>query len=345
MQNTSVLIPAFKPALRLVDIIDRLSEAYPGQIVIVDDGSGDEYQHVFDQCASKARTTVIRNAVNLGKGAALKHGINHILTTYSNNVGIITADADGQHAVPDIINVARRLSEKQNALVLGSREFGGDIPFRSKLGNNISRIVYRGLLGLNLRDTQTGLRGLSSSFARACLSIRSNRYEFETEQLSLAASRQVPISEVMIQTIYEDHNASSHFNPLLDSARIYFVVLRYGFSSIATTVVDMAAFVLLLPFLPNVIVTTLASRAISICVQFPLLKRFVFHSSGGVKKFGLFVGYVALTGLVSGVLQRELSQVTGAPAVASKVSIETVIFIFNFLFLRDILFRKSPRKK
>lgn len=326
----------------MVEIVEQLISNFSGYVVVVDDGSGVEFTSIFTECAAMQRTAVVRNAINLGKGAALKNGINYILTRFERTIGIVTADADGQHATSDIISVAKQIADKPNALVLGAREFGGNVPLRSKLGNNISRFVYRGFLGLKLRDTQTGLRGLSPSFALACLRIRSNRYEFETEQLSLAASMQIPIYEVPIQTIYEDQNASSHFNPLLDSARIYFVVLRYAFSSVATTLVDLIAFLLLLPLLPGVVAANLASRGIALGVQFILLKKFVFRSGGGLVKFILFVAYVALTGLVSGVLQRELSYLTGAEPLLSKLLVETLIFTFNFLFLRDIMFRKKP---
>ncbi|HBY61172.1 MAG TPA: hypothetical protein DEH78_15225, partial [Solibacterales bacterium] len=43
-------------------------------------------------------------------------------------------------------------------------------------------------------------------------------------------------------TIYEDGNPSSHFNPLLDSLKIYFVLLRFGFVALLTALVDNAVF-------------------------------------------------------------------------------------------------------
>src|SRR5437868_7587760 len=180
------------------------------------------------------QVNVLRNAVNLGKGAALKYGINYILTEGSKAIGIVTADADGQHAVLDIKRVGEMLRANPRAFVLGSREFGEKVPLRSKLGNSVSRVLYRLLLGLKLKDTQTGLRGMPLLLARNALSIHSNRYEFETEQLALSSSLGIEIVEIPIQTIYEDDNSSSHFDPFLDSLRIYFVVLRYTLSSILT---------------------------------------------------------------------------------------------------------------
>lgn len=340
-----IVIPAFNPGQRLVRLLGDLTEAVGCRIVVINDGSGPSAHPIFDAAAAINNVTVLSNAMNLGKGAALKYGINYALTNFENVSGIVTADADGQHTVKDIAAVAAELRSNPTSLVLGARVFGPQTPLRSKLGNEASRAIYRIVLGLRLKDTQTGLRGLPLSFARASLAIRSNRYEFETEQLSLAAGEGIGFREVQIETIYEDNNASSHFNPIFDSARIYFVVLRYALSSIATTLVDLIAFFLLSPMLGSVIWSNLASRAIAIGVQYLLLQSFVFRSYSGIWRFVLFVGYVALTGLVSGTLQSELSAFSGLGIMSAKVLVETLIFIFNFLFLRDIMFSRRKHER
>lgn len=341
--NIAVLIPAYKPSGRLVQIIRELTDRHAGPVIVVDDGSGHECAPVFHALCGLERVTVLENAVNLGKGAALKLGINYALVHFPGLSGVVTADADGQHAIDDILAVAAELASKPAALVMGSRTFAEGTPLRSRVGNNVSRVVYRGLLGLKLRDTQTGLRGLPLELCKAALAIRSNRYEFETEMLSVASSLGLQISEVSIQTIYEDNNSSSHFDPFFDSLRIYFVVLRYGLASIATSLVDLAIFVLLSPILPNIIIANLASRGCALFVQFWLLKGFVFHSKASLLRFLAFVAYVTATGFVSGALQVALADFSGLPTVACKIIVEVLIFIFNFLFLRDILFRRKTQ--
>lgn len=338
MSRIVILIPAYNPSQRFVGLLRSLSKKVGWPIVVVNDGSDKCSADFFNDARSIDRVNVISNAVNLGKGAALKNGINYALTHFPDVGGVVTADADGQHTVDDIAAVARTLADNPNSFVLGARSFGGQTPFRSKFGNGVSRSVYRLLLGLSLKDTQTGLRGLPLPLAVRSLAIRSNRYEFETEQLALVASEGIGILEVPIETVYEDNNASSHFNPIFDSARIYFVVFRYALSSLATTLVDLLAFLALSPLLSGVIWSNLASRSIAIGVQYFLLQRFVFKSYASAWRFVFFVGYVALTGLASGVLQFELSAFSGLGKVSAKVVVETFIFVFNFLFLRDILF-------
>src|SRR5690606_33675677 len=136
-----------------------------------------------------------RNATNLGKGGAIKHGINYALVHHADIAGIVTADADGQHSPNDICSIASALASNPDQFVLGARAFGLGTPWRSALGNAISRWLYRGLLGITLKDTQTGLRGLPRQLTLSSLSIRSNRYEFETEMLTVARSLRIPFLE------------------------------------------------------------------------------------------------------------------------------------------------------
>ncbi|WP_347265446.1 glycosyltransferase [Nitrobacter sp.] len=93
-----VLIPAYRPSCRLIEVVEQLVSKFSGYLIIIDDGSGVEFSPIFAECSSHERTVVIRNAVNLGKGAALKHGINYALT-HLDVTGIVTADADG-HGLP-----------------------------------------------------------------------------------------------------------------------------------------------------------------------------------------------------------------------------------------------------
>ena len=90
---------------------------------------------MFARASGISGTTVLTNAVNLGKGAALRHGMNHILVRHPDCIGVVTADADGQHAVTDILRIASELQERSAELIFGCRDFKQEIPFRSKIGN------------------------------------------------------------------------------------------------------------------------------------------------------------------------------------------------------------------
>jgi putative flippase GtrA len=334
------LIPAYQPTEILCGLLAELRAASPSHIVIVDDGSGAGYAPLFQKATQLAGTTLLTNAVNLGKGAALKHGMNHILVHYPDCAGVVTADADGQHAVADILRVADELRNNPGNVILGARSFDTAVPLRSRFGNAVSRHAYRFLIGLNLGDTQTGLRGIPRRLMELCLGIRANRYEFETEQLVIIQARHIPVQEIPIKTIYIDSNRDSHFRPLRDSARIYFALLRYSVASVVTEMADLAVFASVMAVSDNLLFANAVGRLVALWVQFMLLQNFVFRSRGSARTLMLYLGLVVVSGVISTALQLQLANIIPLPVVA-KVLAEVLVFVFNFLFLRDFVFGRS----
>ena len=340
MSKIIFLIPSYQPTVVSCELLEELRKTDPAPIVVVDDGSGPTYRELFQRAGRVPGTTVLTNAINLGKGAALKHGMNHVLVNHPDCAGVVTADADGQHAVSDILKIANELRAHPAEAIFGSRDFKRDVPLRSKIGNTISRYVYRFLIGLNLSDTQTGLRGIPHRLMELSLGIRSNRYEFETEQIIAAKTASFKFKEVPIQTVYIDDNSGSHFNPILDSFRIYFVLLRYALSSIATALTDLLLFYILTANGMSILSANMSARAFALWIQFMLLKKYVFKSKAGLSIFAAYVAYVFFSGYVSSVMQAQFAgHLLNSPLLA-KVVVELVIWIVNFMFLRDIIFRK-----
>ena len=72
--------------------------------------------------------------------------------------GAVTADSDGQHTAEDILRIMAVMDTSPGKLILGARTFDGTVPWRSRLGNRLTRFLIRRLYGLNIQDTQTGLR-------------------------------------------------------------------------------------------------------------------------------------------------------------------------------------------
>jgi putative flippase GtrA len=264
--------------------------------------------------------------------------MNHILVHHPDCAGVVTVDADGQHAVADILSVADELRKNPRNVILGARRFDTAVPLRSRFGNAVSRYVYRFLIGLNLGDTQTGLRGIPRRLMELCLGIRANRYEFETEQLVIIQASRIPVQEIPIETIYIDGNRDSHFRPLRDSARIYFVLLRYSVASLVTEMADLAVFASIMAWSDNLLFSNAVGRLVALWVQFMLLQSFVFRSRGSARTLMLYLGLVVVSGVISTALQLQLANFIPFPVVA-KVLAEVLVFVFNFLFLRDIVFR------
>jgi glycosyltransferase involved in cell wall biosynthesis len=331
------LIPSYQPTEILCSLLQEIRLRDSSPIVVVDDGSGSEYQAVFHRAKQVPGITLLTNAVNLGKGAALKHGMNYILVNYPDCRGTVTADADGQHSAADVLKVAAEFRNSADSIIFGTRQFGLDVPMRSRFGNLVSRHMYRLFIGVDLSDTQTGLRGIPRSLMERCLTIRANRYEFETEQLVVIKSARVPIREIPIATIYIDDNRASHFRPILDSVQIYFVLLRYITSSLITEAADLLMFATVMAWSNSLVLSNTVGRLAAIWVQFALLQSFVFRLRGNPKMFAAYLGLVVISGVISTALQVLFADSVPFPVLA-KIIAELLVFLFNFLFLRDLVF-------
>src|SRR5258708_5663905 len=163
--SLAVLIPAYQPNSALIELVEALrrqeSARWAG-IVVVNDGSGADYNAVFEAVSQLPSVTVLRHAINLGKGAALKTGLNYILYKHPEVAGIVTADADGQHDPADVARVAAQLHQSRGAPVLGARQLDAPVPLRRAIGDRIPPRAVRAPLGRDVTDTAT----------RPCASLR-----------------------------------------------------------------------------------------------------------------------------------------------------------------------------
>jgi glycosyltransferase involved in cell wall biosynthesis len=340
--SVAVLIPAYQPTAAVVDLVKRLHDLDRDRIVtrcvVVNDGSSPEYEQLFEQLAAMPHVTVLRHAVNLGKGAALKTGFNHVLTIVPNARGVVTADADGQHAPENVMAVARELSRDPSRVVLGAREFDPNTPLRSAFGNKLTRVIYRFFTGKRLRDTQTGLRGWPLDLCRRCLRIVINGYDYELEAL-IISGREFEITEVPIKTIYIEGNKSSHFNPIWDSLRIYYVFLRFCGASLLTAVLDNTIFFLTLPFTHSIGWSQALGRGGAMVVNFGLARQAVFHSHENPRvSFLKFVLLVVINGFVSYGMIRLMTNDWGFSLVGAKLLAEGLLFVANFAIQRELIF-------
>ena len=241
--NVVVLIPAYKPHERLVGYVDDLASCGFRRIVVIDDGSGEPFTAVFDELERKPFCSVLRHESNQGKGIALKTGFAHIMEHHRDAVGVLTADADGQHVCEDCVKVAKAMADGDESAVIGCRNFAlGRIPLRSWIGNRWSSVSFALALGQWFPDTQTGLRAFPIKMIPLILTAPGERYEYEMGVLIKLVRNHQSIKSIPIKTIYENGNASSHFSPLKDTIRINRLVLadflRFAGVSIASFVLD-----------------------------------------------------------------------------------------------------------
>lgn len=334
-----LVVPAFNPASALSNLLERVVPTWHGPVVVVDDGSNVECSPIFEHAKSLG-CTVLAHGENKGKGAALKTAFEWVLrATPESCIGVVTADADGQHTPQDIAAVGKALTHNPSQLVLGCRNFDApDVPQRSRFGNKCMSRAMKLFFGMTLSDTQTGLRGISRVFLPTLLNVPGDSYGYETNMLIEARAQRIGVVEVPIETVYENDNASSHFNPVLDSLRIAGIFVRYAVSSLASSIIDLVAFALLnatfaMAGLGSLAIAaaTFAARAMSGVANFCINRQLVFKrqakSGAGVRYAILWVACMcASAGLVTA-----LNVVMPfVPPVVIKVVVDTALFFVNY---------------
>lgn len=349
-----VLIPAYEPDRALVRLVSGLRATGEVRgIVVVDDGSGPAFRPVFDDVA-RLGAVVVGFPDNRGKGAALRRGFAEVARRWPGQ-DVVCADADGQHAVADVLRVGERVSERDAAVVLGARAFVGDVPVRSRLGNSVTRWLFRAATGLRVQDTQTGLRGYPASMIGWLLAVRGDRYEYELNVLLTAAREGRPVVEVRIETIYLDGNASSHFRPLADSARIYAPLLAFSLSSLLAFGIDTAALLVLDAVTGSLLVSVVGARGVSGAVNF-LVNRRVFGAGAGAgaaadpgrggapgtgRRAALRYAALAVGLLVAGYGMLWGLTGLGLALLPAKVLTEVLLFATSYQVQRRVVFRPT----
>ncbi|HUK55756.1 MAG TPA: glycosyltransferase [Nitrospiria bacterium] len=221
------VIPCYNVAA-LCEAVVREAAAHADHVIAVDDGSTDGTGEVLHriQAEGGGRVRVVSFPVNRGKGGALLEAFRLAISEWPFDL-LVTVDGDGQHRPADIPRLVRAWKEKGASLVIGERVQFGAMPLRSRIGNTLTSALLRRLYPESPLDTQSGLRALDRNFVREVVqSVQGRRYETEMKILLLALGHHRRIGTVPIQTVYLNGNRSSHFRPVLDSLRIYWVLFN-----------------------------------------------------------------------------------------------------------------------
>ncbi len=347
-----VIIPAYEPDKRLCRLANTLRDYPYGPVIVVNDGSDEKYDSYFAEtmrCLGE-KGILLKHAVNRGKGAALKTAFKYILENDPDAAGVTTADSDGQHSAKDIRRISEALLAFPKKLILGTRSFSGEnIPWKSRMGNEITSAAFSVIAGKKISDTQTGLRGIPYIFLDKFLKIPGNCFEFETEML--LETDQNSIREVEIETIYdsaEEH--STHFDPVKDSFKIYMLLLKrpvmYFLSSMSSAVIDIGLFALFTFLYKNlfpamyIAAAAFSARIISAAYNYMINRLLVFNSTK--RKSTTMLKYSALA-----VVQINVSAfLTTAgvlvfsfiPAVIVKMFVDVMLFFISYRIQKHFIF-------
>ena len=308
-ESAVILIPSLEPDDRLPAYMQKLLEAGFTRAVVVDDGSSEKYQPIFNQLAEMDGVTVLHHEVNRGKGCALKTGFSYIRDNIPEASGVITADADGQHTVPDCWKLAEALTADKRVLYLGSRDFDlPNVPPKSRFGNKTTSAVFKLFYGVWLPDTQTGLRAFKREDLQFMIDVPGERFEYEMQMLIACARAKMDMVPITIETVYENENESTHFHPIRDSYRIYKVILgnfiKFMGASIISFVIDFVMLTLLgntifAPLAHGPFFAKVAARCVSAPCNFYLNSKYVFDKKMSRTTFTRYVLLALFIMLVS----------------------------------------------
>ena len=336
-----VVIPAYEPDEKLLRVVAELKRDTDYAIVVVNDGSSEAAEPVF--AALPEGVTLLRHAQNRGKGRALKTAYEYIAAHFPQSEGIVTVDADGQHLPADVVRVSEDWEAHPETLVLGSRRFTGTVPWRSRAGNAITRVVFRLSTGVSVYDTQTGLRAFAVSRIPMMLEMRGERYEYEINVLLYATRQHMPIREVTIETVYIADNASSHFHPMRDSWRIYKMILLFAASLLAAAVdyvLVLSLSALFAKQAQGLLWSVVLARVISSFLNYMLNRKLVFEDCSRRSVFRYYLVAAGIMAANYGLLSL-ISRVM--PLALAKLLVELALYPLSFYLQRRFVFARGER--
>ncbi len=197
-----IVIPAYNEAKNIGNVLDTLQGMLRSEgkrrefkVLVVDDGSRDA---TSDICKARG-VKVLRHALNLGKGSALRSGCD-----YAAQMGadiIVVMDADGQHDPTKIPTFLSALAGKD--IVFGYRSYWGRMPFVLRFGNWFINNSVAILFGARIRDTQSGFRAFRSD-VYAKIRWEATDYFMESEMIAHVGKHKLRFAQIPIPTIYTD---------------------------------------------------------------------------------------------------------------------------------------------
>ncbi|MDO4805379.1 MAG: glycosyltransferase [Lachnospiraceae bacterium] len=350
-----ILIPAYDPPDNLIQYIEDLMEAGYEDIIVVDDGSREDKQYIFDTLEDGG-CHILHHEKNRGKGVAVRTGLFYYTGKYSGaKDGVITVNSDGNDRIEDIDLVGeilhRQKMEGTGHLVVGERDF--DSPYISPVNvraNRFMAMVFRWIFGVKLRDVMCGFRGIPDICVTKCLEFPEKTYAYDLAELIGFAKD--GYEKVPVTIPAPNPEAERHFRALKHTFLINVVLWRklvfFGATSIIAAIVDIFLFWYLTTFvLKNVrypiIVGTVLARIVSSSLNYYLSRKLVFKTNESKRKsFSQFFTLAAVQCCISAMSVHFLEMLIGGAAVPIKIVIDLLLFFVAYKIQDKFIF--VPRK-
>lgn len=200
LKKVIVVVPIYNENKRAINTINNILKVFKGDIVVINDGSTDETEHLLlKHYLSNKRVTIKSYIENKGKGAALRIGVQ--LAWKKEGDAVIFIDADGQHNPKYIKKFIEKLDS--NMIVFGYRLLSKNMPLLRRLGNIFAVYLIRVLFNIRKKDLLSGYLGFRKEVYEQ-IKWKSNRYGIETEMATKIGKNKLEFCEFRIETIYID---------------------------------------------------------------------------------------------------------------------------------------------
>lgn len=197
-KQLSVVMPAYNEAETIEGILKVvLEQPSVAEVIVVDDCSCDEtFAKLTELANSEPRIKVHRHNVNLGKGAALRTGIQNATAPI-----VIIQDADLEYDPQEYPKIIGPILRDKADAVFGSRFIGSEehrvLYFWHSVGNRFLTLLSNMFTNLNLTDMETCYKAFRRELIQS-ISLEENRFGFEPEVTAKLSRSGARIYEVAI---------------------------------------------------------------------------------------------------------------------------------------------------
>ena len=223
--NVTVVMPAYNEIDTIQAILQRVQQTgIPQEIVVVDDGSTDGTRELL-QNLHDDQIRVILHEKNMGKGAAVRTGIQN-----ARGDVIIIQDADLEYDPRDYPDLLRPIEEGLTKVVYGSRFLGGarrSLYFWNMVANKLLTFMTNILYNNILSDMETGYKVFSRDIVKD-IPLRSRRFDFEPEFTAKILKRKIHIYEVPIRFNPREYSEGKKIR-MKDAFEAVWTLIKYRF--------------------------------------------------------------------------------------------------------------------
>jgi glycosyltransferase involved in cell wall biosynthesis len=194
----SVVMPVYNEQATLREVISRvLAVPLDIELICVDDGSSDGSREILSELQSAhPQLRVLLQPKNLGKGAALRRGIQEATGDF-----VIIQDADLEYDPSDYPALLHPLLEGKADVVYGSRFLGSGphrvLYFWHSVANWMLTLISNALTNMNMTDMETCYKIFRREILQS-IPIEEDRFGFEPEITVKIAKRHLRVYEVGI---------------------------------------------------------------------------------------------------------------------------------------------------